>query len=99
MNIIHCPKFLKLFPLSVRICITALVRGFILGEGGECGEVGKAFVDVSAFMVTMNCSFKASYPGSASWFLGINVARGGDDETRGRGGIGWVTINRQTNML
>ena len=42
------------------------MRGFIFGEGGEFGEVGNAFVEVSAFIVTMNCSFKASYLGLAA---------------------------------
>ena len=61
MNIIHCPKFLRALPFCIRTCIIAFVRGSASGEGGEFGAFGNALVFVSAFKVTMNCSFNASY--------------------------------------
>jgi len=60
MNIIHCPKFLRASPLSIRTCSAGLAKGSASGEGGDVGAFGKALADVSAFMVTMNCSFNAS---------------------------------------
>ena len=60
MNMIHCPKFLNTFPFCLRTCITALASGFESGDGGVFGSLGKALVEVSGFMVTINCSLKAS---------------------------------------
>ena len=60
IKIIHCPKFLKLSPFRINIWMTAFVNGLTLGEGGELGDAGNALVEVSAFIVTINCSFNAS---------------------------------------
>jgi hypothetical protein len=57
---IHCPKFLRALPFSTRTCITGLDKGLTFGDGGEFGDWGNAFIDVSAFIVTINCSFNAS---------------------------------------
>ena len=36
-------------------------RGSASGEGGDAGAFGNALADDSAFIVTINCSFNASY--------------------------------------
>lgn len=60
MKMINCPKFLNTSPFCLRTCITALASGFDCGDGGEFVSLGKAFIEVSEFMVTINCSLKAS---------------------------------------
>jgi hypothetical protein len=40
--------------------MTAFVTGSASGDGGEFEALGNALPDASEFIVTMNCSFKAS---------------------------------------
>ena len=60
INIIYCPKFLKVFPLSMRTSGTGLAKDSASGEGGDVGASGDALAEVPGFIVTINCSFKAS---------------------------------------